>query len=175
MSQRSLSVPQYVQLRAGAPGKLYRLARSRGMPGGASPHVPRQVDAIASLPLRAAVRAGLEERPMTRLARDFSWHLAAFFLVVAGLLALAPFAWWQTRSLDESARAQIPAGGLPNQAAAEPQIAPLRPLVADEIRLDPSVTETPALPSTAAPTVNQHLMGDASGDLRLSAVTNKAI
>ena len=35
---------------------------------------------------------------MSRLARDFSWHLFAFILVVAGLGALAPLAWWQTRA-----------------------------------------------------------------------------
>jgi hypothetical protein len=120
---------------------------------------------------------------MTRLARDFSWHVVALVLVVAGLGVLAPLAWWQTRerrSVDNAAHLPDPpeAGApwaelLPPPLAvmnlAEPQMAPLRPLVADEIRLDPSVTETPALPAAPSATADQQLFGDPSGDLRLSA------
>jgi len=92
---------------------------------------------------------------MSRLPREFSWHLFAFIVVVAGLGALAPLAWWQTRA--------------PGDSAAQPQLAPLRPLVADKIDLDPSVTETPALPAANSPAMNQELLADATGDLRLSA------
>lgn len=124
---------------------------------------------------------------MTRLAREFSWHLFAFILVVAALGALAPFAWWQTRAPAEQAvlsrRMPLPAAPaietpqpmIEATPAAEPQIAPLRPLVADQISLDPSVTETPALPSGPSPTANQELLGDPSGELRLSATTAKTI
>ena len=121
---------------------------------------------------------------MTRLGRDFSWHLVALVMVVAGLGILAPLAWWKAqepRVVDDAARSGLaqlespqteilppPAMAL-NPDVGEPQVAALRPLVADEIRLDPSVTETPALPSGPAPTVDQQLFGDASGDLRLSA------
>ena len=119
---------------------------------------------------------------MTRLGRDLSWHLVALALVVAGLGVLAPLAWWKTRPealtvADPTPHNHewTPAELLPPpvanqfQEAVEPQVAPLRPLVADEIRLDPSVTETPALPTSRPPTVDQQLFGEPSGDLRLSA------
>ena len=117
---------------------------------------------------------------MSRLARDVSWHLFAFVLVIAGLGAIAPWAWWQsyatreppTRPLADRPRPEL-AADLP--PVFEPQVAPLRPLVADQIDLDPSITETPALPSGPAVAANQELFADPSGDLRLSATTANTI
>jgi len=103
---------------------------------------------------------------MARLAREFSWHLFAFILVIAGLGGLAPLAWWQSRASIESV--ELP-------AAQQPQVAPLRPLVADDIRLDPSVTETPALPAGPSPAHNQQLLAEPSNELRLSATTAKTV
>ncbi len=118
---------------------------------------------------------------MTRLARDVSWHLFAFVLVIAGLGAIAPWAWWQscatsapqTRPLARDRAKRAPEIELP--PIFEPQVAPLRPPVADQIDLDPSITETPALPAGPSPAAGQELLADPSGDLRLSATTAKTI
>ena len=32
---------------------------------------------------------------MSRMGHDFSWHVFALVMVVAGLSLLAPLAWWQ--------------------------------------------------------------------------------
>src|SRR6478735_2480498 len=104
---------------------------------------------------------------MSRVARDFSWHLFALVLVVAGLGILAPLTWWTAR--DPHQRAHSLGGQHPRRGfhariednpedqnpvvptAAEPQIAPLGPLVADQITLDPSIQETPAISSPTEP------------------------
>jgi hypothetical protein len=159
-------------------------------------------------------RAGGKELPMSRLARDFSWHLCALVMVIAGLGILAPLAWWDagqalSRSEDGGRRSDIgsrtataQALGRPRQrfhiqddpvvepptdapadlllvpieisppAQPEPQVAPLAPLIADQIDLDPSVTETPALPVRASLT-DDPLTEEATGDLRLSATLNR--
>src|SRR5262245_29193435 len=100
---------------------------------------------------------------MTRLARDFSWHLLALAIVVAGLGTLAPLAWWHARQPYAAMRARratsvqinlplakpSPSHTRPTRepSPTQPQVASLRPPVADQIDLDPSITETPALPS----------------------------
>jgi hypothetical protein len=121
---------------------------------------------------------------MTRLARDFSWHLFALVIVVAGLSFLAPLAWWHARPpLNSTPNARSPLRpdrltlGRPDEEliasvpAPEPQVALLRPLVADEIQidLDPSVTETPLLPLSRPEGNDDPLQAPATGDLRLSA------
>lgn len=104
---------------------------------------------------------------MSRVARDFSWHLCALVLVVVGLGILAPLTWWtagdrhqRTRALGgQQARRGVHARIEDSQedqnpvvsVAAEPQIAPLGPLVADQITLDPSIQETPAIAVPAEP------------------------
>lgn len=152
---------------------------------------------------------------MSRLARDFSWHLCAFVMVVAGMGILAPLAWWDAgqptrRALALGARSTAGTNSrsatnwqaVPRQrfrvhdeelveppsesagellAAAveirgpvevEPQVAPLAPSIADQIDLDPSVTETPALPVRASIS-DDPLTDDATGELRLSATLNR--
>ena len=111
---------------------------------------------------------------MSRVARDFSWHLFALALVVAGLSVLAPVTWWQTRSplASKSPAERLHLGKMSRLPVShplsdEPQIAPLGPLIADQINLDPSVNETPALPS---PQPNTELMlNDAADQMRLSS------
>lgn len=153
---------------------------------------------------------------MTRLARQFSWHLFALAVVVAGLGVLAPMAWWpvsktkknfiSSRSLVGKKQASVAPQGethqptwadtgvnrpdtattsawpnthaAPSHASSQPPqasqapltlhssqflqidkqeipstdmagelvLAPIQPPVADEIRLDPSIRETPSLP-----------------------------
>src|SRR5262249_15631737 len=110
---------------------------------------------------------GPKETPMSRAAQDSSWHLLAFVLVVAGLSVLAPLTWRQARPPPKAtplagrreARPQrnpIALDDRPSNSDGEliaasptiqPQVAPLGPLVADQIDLDPSVLETPALPA----------------------------
>jgi hypothetical protein len=131
------------------------------------------------------VRECAVEQKMSRVARESSWHLLALVLVVAGLAALAPVAWWQAQRPLRPARmrhaaAARPHGERPLRRASsphksptslEPQVAPLRPLVADQIDLDPSIHQTPALPAGPSPRANQELLGHPSGDLRLSPQT----
>jgi hypothetical protein len=123
---------------------------------------------------------------MTRPARDFWWHLTALAIVVAGLGVFAPLAWRHTRGpgfdvphappasyvpgigLKES-REEKPLPAVRPAEEPQPQIAPLRPLVADQIDLDPSVTETPALPGERSPLVNQELFAEPTEEMRLSA------
>jgi hypothetical protein len=138
---------------------------------------------------------------MSRVARDSSWHLFAFVIVIAGLGVLAPLAWWQAREprLIQSSRSrhlphyhiqddvqhepadetfelallhtvQVSAThAIDDENSWEPQVAPLAPLVADQIDLDPSVTESPALPIARATVSDDPLLLEATGDLRLSA------
>jgi hypothetical protein len=108
---------------------------------------------------------------MSRVARELSWHAVAFALVVAGLTVLAPLAWQHSRHPAKTQNFTQRASPLARQIASarsvphphqlaleraskvainrsqspEPQIAPLGPLIADQIDLDPSVSETPAL------------------------------
>jgi hypothetical protein len=128
---------------------------------------------------------------MSRPARDFSWHLLALAIVVAGLGVLAPLTWWHARRQRAPAvgarretivRSNLPlakpparSSRTPDQSIAEPQVATLRPPVADQINLDPSITETPALPSGPSLEQGQALLGDPRGELRLSATTAKII
>src|SRR5262249_37517344 len=51
----------------------------------------------------------------------------------------------------------------------QPQVAPLGPLVADQIDLDPSVTETPALPVSKPLITDEPLPAETIDELRLSA------
>jgi hypothetical protein len=129
---------------------------------------------------------------MSRLAREFSWHLLALALVIAGLGILAPLTWWQT-SLHPARAARLrhdlaagtdlplarsairrsnPTSNLP---PVEPQIASLRPPVADQIHHDPSIRETPALPSGPTAAADEAILGDPRGELRLSATTSKLV
>ena len=125
---------------------------------------------------------------MSRPARDFSWHLVALALVVAGLGILAPLAWFQTREpgapkdsalRDRAARTVAPVHIQPAPVTEElpplePQLAMLRPPVADQINLDPSINETPPLPTGPSSLADQQIMGEPRGELRLSATINKA-
>lgn len=130
---------------------------------------------------------------MSRDRHDFSWHLVALVLVIAGLGILAPLTWWETHGWDQPRKlskrqarpAARPVAATPSDrpgpadrlapaelsADAEPVIATLRPPIADEIRLDPSISETPALPSEPSPRINQELLATPRGELRLSATT----
>jgi hypothetical protein len=136
---------------------------------------------------------------MSRLARDSSWHLFALVLVVAGLATLAPLTWWTSRdSLDDSRSLAL---GKHSQRAVfaritddhddhnpvpvtEPQMAPIGPLIADQITLDPSIHETPAIRVPAQPIgpelsdtidspladpVNTPLEAEPTAEMRLSA------
>jgi hypothetical protein len=121
---------------------------------------------------------------MNRVARDSSWHLLALAMDVAGLSILAPLAWWHARRpvelpshasgtpLREALTRGRPDDALISRLSVpEPQVAPLRPLVADQIQidLDPSVTETPALPAGRPGGGDDPLQAEATGELRLSA------
>jgi hypothetical protein len=106
---------------------------------------------------------------MKRVGHDFSWHLLALVIVVAGLGLLAPLAWWHAQ--DAHFVATKPP--LRNEPILEPQLAPIHPLVAEQINLDPSVPETPALPTVTSPRVDQELMAEPRGELRLSATAIK--
>jgi len=122
---------------------------------------------------------------MSRLARDFSWHLFALAIVVAGLGVFAPLTWWQTRQPRTSElgvskhprtrQTPVVAGHLDDTepasdaGSAELQVAELRPPVADQIDLDPSVTETPALPAATPIPLELPTVSDADQELRLSA------
>ena|SRR5436190_1870875 len=122
---------------------------------------------------------------MSRVARDFSWHLFALAIVVAGLSILAPLTWWQAggnlflsrshrnpvaavhrEALTLGHRDQVVIAKLP---LPEPQIAAIGPLIADEIFLDPSVKETPALPTGGPELSDEALQIQPPGELRLSA------
>jgi hypothetical protein len=109
---------------------------------------------------------------MSRVARELSWHAVAFALVVAGLTVLAPLAWQrshepadgstisqQKHRIARYVRDHRSAGqqsqlaphctaeiAIQRAPAPQPQVAALGPLIADQIDLDPSVSETPALP-----------------------------
>jgi len=117
---------------------------------------------------------------MSRHGRDFSWHLLALVIVIAGLGVLGPLAWREANKphgrshadkfyegLTPSRPADVSVEELP---VPEPQVAPLRPIIADQIDLDPSIHETPALPAPRAPIVEESpLESEATGELRLSA------
>src|SRR5438105_5656263 len=116
---------------------------------------------------------------MSRMGHDFSWHVFALVMVVAGLSLLAPLAWWQAhegRSFGQRTAETLrrrPIAPIADEPVLEPQIAPLRPLVADQIDLDPSVSETPALPVGFPRAPDPQLLGDATGNLRLSSVLSR--
>lgn len=124
---------------------------------------------------------------MSRPAPDLSWHLFALAIVIAGLSVLAPLAWWQAnpqgRKLAHSRgrgtlMREIPDRLLPSELPLdEPELAPLRSLVADQIQidLDPSVTETPALPAPRASGTDDPLQLEATGELRLSATLARPV
>ncbi|MCI0360008.1 MAG: hypothetical protein L0211_16140 [Planctomycetaceae bacterium] len=98
---------------------------------------------------------------MSQLKGVFSWRL---LMIVAGLFLLsllAPFGWNRnsrnvSRHLGKSSGGQVGSGfrvqgseSTPHSALRaphSPQLAPLGPLVADQIDLDPSILQTPALP-----------------------------
>jgi hypothetical protein len=108
---------------------------------------------------------------MSQLKGVFSWRLLVFVAGLFLLSLLAPFGWNRNSQLaarhlgksshaDEASRqesqlAQAAAGGKTeiqnpkSETAPRPQLAPLGPLVADQIDLDPSITQTPALPAPA--------------------------
>src|SRR5262245_58650281 len=118
--------------------------------------------AVAVPPLRAPASG---KTLMTRHARDFSWHLLALAILIAGFSVLGPLSWREAHQ--RHARFHAEEGfGKPSERPArghstnvtieelpvpEPQLAPLRPIIADQIDLDPSIYETPALPAPRAP------------------------
>ncbi len=138
---------------------------------------------------------------MSRLARDFSWHLVAFVMVIAGLSVMAPLAWrnarlaapspqpsrhaetterWHVDDEERLVESVALASLLEEQEPAieeamQPQVAPLGPLVADQIDLDPSISETPALPMARGHVNDDPLLMDATGDLRLSATLSRPV
>src|SRR4029079_18872169 len=124
---------------------------------------------------------------MSRPAPDLSWHLFALAIVIAGLSVLAPLAWWQAHppgheSAHDRGRRPLaretPGRTLPAEAPLEqPELAPLGPLVADQIQidLDPSITETPALPAPRASGTDDPLQIEATGELRLSATLARPV
>src|SRR5439155_2479492 len=119
---------------------------------------------------------------MRREARDTSWHVLAFIVVVAGLSLLAPLAWWQGGRNQRQRLSNHTAGGgratlgrSKNAAIHElpqPQIATLGPLIADQITLDPSVRETPAI-GTGRPDLSDAATTEpeADNEMRLSAIS----
>ncbi|HMC12328.1 MAG TPA: hypothetical protein VKH44_13600, partial [Pirellulaceae bacterium] len=122
---------------------------------------------------------------MSRVVRDSSWHLFAFVIVVAGLSILAPLTWWHAgrngrpshspwKNHDTDRHDTLTLGRpdkvlIPKLPLSELQVAPIGPLIADQINLDPSVNETPALPTGRAEPSDDPLQTEATGELRLSA------
>jgi len=119
---------------------------------------------------------------MRRAERDTSWQVLAFAVVVVGLSILAPLAWYAEHSHSSHKRSlarrhrkttaresKIAVYELPPP---RPQLAPLGPLVADQISLDPSIQETPAIP-TGRPDLSDLLPGESEeeNELRLSAIS----
>jgi hypothetical protein len=121
---------------------------------------------------------------MSRQARDFSWHLVALAMVIAGLVILAPLAWWRSQDAQQSRARRIATLGTSRMRAANsrerklesnaeeprPQLAPIGPLIADQISLDPSIHETPALPAPGGPNLTDLLEPNAEPEMRLSAI-----
>ncbi len=119
---------------------------------------------------------------MSRPARDFSWHLVALAMVIAGLVILAPLAWRSHDSLDRRHERLATLGSshtvdsrprdrnpVANVTDLQPQMAPIGPLIADQISLDPSVHETPDLPVATIPDLGNPLATSSTPDVRLSA------
>ena len=119
---------------------------------------------------------------MNRDARDTSWHVLAFIVVVAGLSLLAPLAWWQGGrhpgrqhlSNHRASSGRAPLGrstSASNPELPQPQVAPLGPLIADQITLDPSIRETPSIP-TGRPALSEAAATEpqADSEMRLSAI-----
>src|SRR4051812_48914784 len=120
---------------------------------------------------------------MSRQARDFSWHLVELAMVVAGLVILAPLAWWRTQEPPVSGGRRVVTMGAARTRAIpprdrkqviqtaelRPQLAPIGPLIADQISLDPSIHESPALPAFIAPDLGDLLEPNAVPQMRLSA------
>ena len=110
------------------------------------------------------------------------WQVLAFAVVVVGLSILAPLAWYAEHSHSSDKRSlarrhrstaaresKIAVHELPPP---RPQLAPIGPLVADQISLDPSIQETPAIP-TGRPDLSDLLPGESEveSELRLSAIS----
>jgi hypothetical protein len=115
---------------------------------------------------------------MRPVARDTSWHVFAFVVVVACLSLLAPLAWWQgkpNQRFQWKPKQITTLGGSKKGPAVElpqPQIAPLGPLVADKIALDPSIRETPDIsPGRAELSDAAAAEPNADTDMRLSAIS----
>src|SRR5262245_27675254 len=119
---------------------------------------------------------------MSRVARDTSWHVLAFIVVVVGLSLLAPLAWWQggrnqrlhRSSTVNSIRSRTTLGRSKNTSTRDlpqPEMAPLGPLIADQISLDPSIRETPAIP-TGRPELSEaaRIEQELDNEMRLSAI-----
>src|SRR5262245_34805712 len=126
---------------------------------------------------------GTRDATMSRVTRDTSWHVFAFILVVVVLSLLTPLAsWqggrhqrWQRSSRPTVSRERGSLGRSTNTSVHEtpqPQIAPLGPLIADQITLDPSIRETPAI-STGRPDLSDAAKAEpeTDGEMRLSAVS----
>ena len=127
---------------------------------------------------------------MSRPASDFSWHLVALAIVIAGLAFLAPLAWRHegksAAARSHSARLTLgrsnPNTGVKTEQPA-PQLAPIGPLIADQIDLDPSVSETPALPTSKPVSIEEagpESIDDAlnrleADDVRLSATLTRPV
>src|SRR5947207_15146358 len=101
---------------------------------------PNQTISFEVRPCAAVARGGASrEIPMSRMGHDFSWHVFALVMVVAGLSLLAPLAWWQAhegRSFGQRTAKTLrrrPIAPIADEPIVEPQVAPLRPLVADQI------------------------------------------
>ncbi len=115
---------------------------------------------------------------MKRVARDTSWHVFAFVVIVACLSLLAPLAWWHGKphhGIPRQSKQTTSLGKSKKERAAElpqPQIAPLGPLIADKIALDPSIRETPEI-STGRADLSDAAVAepDANNDMRLSAIS----
>jgi hypothetical protein len=118
---------------------------------------------------------------MRRAERDTSWQVLAFAVVVVGLSILAPLAWYAEHSHSSHKRSlarRHRASGRDARVAVHelppprPQLAPIGPLVADQISLDPSIQETPAIP-TGRPDLSDLLPGESEeeNELRLSAIS----
>ena len=111
--------------------------------------------------------------------RSATWPVITLLLGIAGLALMAPLAWQRKGPAD---RAGLAAPGdlrpalSPSEAAElrsrlhpslAPTVAPLGPLVAEQIEFDPSITQTPLLPVSQPLLDPAPALSDPSGSLEL--------